>query len=85
MADTRHHPPAHSVNAAISNAVVRLLADYTSRGPTKARTHVSEDFIAVVVQDTFTNAFLSDNHADPDVAVECFVLTPQDGATSMAN
>jgi len=26
------------------------------------------------------HAFLSDNHADPDVAVECFVLTPQDGS-----
>jgi len=122
MTGTYEHPPATNLSAAISNAVVRLLADYTGRGPTKARTHLSDDFIAVVVQDTFTKgerslvrdgktdlvlstrkayqqtmrrdlvaaierltgrtvrAFFSDNHADPDIAVECFMLAPQDGA-----
>src|SRR5215212_3003791 len=39
---------------AISNLVVRLLSDYTGRGPTKARTHFSDDLITVVVQDLLT-------------------------------
>jgi uncharacterized protein YbcI len=109
-----------TVSSAISNAVVRLLAEYTGRGPTKARTHINDDYIAVVLQDTMTKgerslvrdgkvdlvldtrkayqqtmredliaaierltgrtvfAFLSDNHADPDIAVESFVLVPLD-------
>lgn len=108
-----------STAAEISNAVVRLLSDYTGRGPTKARTYVHDELISVVLQDTLTKgerslvrdgktelvlatrkayqttmrgalidaveqisgrsvlAFLSDNHLDPDVAVESFVLMPQ--------
>jgi hypothetical protein len=27
-------------------------------------------------------AFLSDNHIDPDIAIESFVLAPQDGAAT---
>jgi uncharacterized protein YbcI len=107
--------------AAISNTVVRLLAEYTGRGPTKARTYINEDYIAVVLQDTLTKgeqslardgreqlvlsnrkayqetmstdlvaaieritgrtvlAFLSDNHMNPDIAVESFVLVPLNG------
>jgi uncharacterized protein YbcI len=42
------------VAAAISNAVVRLLSEYTGRGPTKARTHLSKDLITVVLHDTLT-------------------------------
>jgi uncharacterized protein YbcI len=110
----------------VTNAVVRLLAEYTGRGPTKARTYVNDDYIAVVLQDTMTKgerslvrdgkvdlvldtrkayqhtmredlimaveqltgrtvlAFLSDNHADPDIAVESFVLVPLDGAADEA-
>jgi len=104
--------------AAISSAVVQLMREYTGRGPTKARTHIDEDLITVVLQDTLTMgerslvrdgetdlvltsrkafqrtmstqliaaierlsgrsvyAFLSDNHIDPDIAVETFVLAP---------
>lgn len=40
--------------AAISNLVVRHLADATGRGPTKARTTIGQDAIFVVVQDTLT-------------------------------
>ena len=36
---------------AISNLVVRLLSEYTGRGPTKARTHFNDNLITVVVQD----------------------------------
>src|SRR5512132_47987 len=30
---------------AISNLIVRLLSDYTGRGPTRARTHFNDDLI----------------------------------------
>ena len=105
---------------AISNHVVRLLSEYTGRGPTKARTHFNDSLITVVVQDLLTKgerslirdgkadlvlemrrayqltmrddfiagieeitgrqviAFLSANHLDPDLAIESFMLAPQD-------
>ncbi len=107
--------------ASISNAVVRLLSEYTGRGPTMARTLVGEELITVVLRDTLTKgerslvsrgeealvlgmrkayqrtmrddlvaaveeisgrtvaAFLSDNHVDPDVAIETFILAPRAG------
>jgi uncharacterized protein YbcI len=40
--------------AAISNLVVRLMSEYTGRGPTKSRTYVHDDLITVVLQDTLT-------------------------------
>jgi uncharacterized protein YbcI len=36
---------------AIANHVVKLLSEYTGRGPTKARTTFSHDLVTVVVQD----------------------------------
>ncbi len=108
-----------TMSSAISSAVVRLVREYTGRGPTKARTYIDEDLITTVLQDTLTMgerslvrdgevdlvlasrkafqrtmssrltaaveeitgrrvfAFLSDNHIDPDVAVESFVLVPR--------
>jgi uncharacterized protein YbcI len=119
--------PRGSAAAAISGATVKLLREYTGRGPTKARTHISDDHISVVLQDTLTLgerslvsdgrsdivlaarkafqktmgpqliaavelhtgrsvlAFLSDNHIDPDIAVESFVLAPvASGTTDVA-
>jgi uncharacterized protein YbcI len=109
-------PHASSVQAAISNLVVRLLAEYTGRGPTKARTTIDRDWVFVTLRDTLTKgertlaergraefvkegrrefqeamreecstmieqltgrkviAFLSDNHVDPDMALEAFAL-----------
>jgi uncharacterized protein YbcI len=114
-------PTAGSVSSAISNGIVRLLSEYTGRGPTQARTYVDENLITTVLQDTLTKgerslvrngqtdlvlanrkayqnamgpdlialveeisarkvvAFLSDNHIDPDYAVESFVLTARAG------
>jgi uncharacterized protein YbcI len=40
--------------AAISNAVVRLLSEYTGRGPTKARTHMTKDLVTVMLEQTLT-------------------------------
>ncbi len=110
-----------SVAADISNGVVRVLSEYTGRGPTRARTHIDDELICVVMRDTLTKgerslvadgkvelvlaarkgyqeamkadlvavveeisgrkvlAFLSDNHIDPDIGVETFVLEPRDG------
>jgi uncharacterized protein YbcI len=54
MSVTHEHPTAGSMSAAISNAVVRLLSEYTGRGPTKARTYIDDDLITVVLQDSLT-------------------------------
>jgi uncharacterized protein YbcI len=109
---------ANSSSAMISTATVRLLHDYTGRGPTKAKTIISTDLVTVVLADTLTTgertlvdtgnsarvldlrqtyqeamredlvavverqldrkviAFMSQNHIDPDLAVETFVLEP---------
>jgi uncharacterized protein YbcI len=108
-----------TVASAISSATVRMVREYTGRGPTKARTYITEDLISIVLQDTLTMgekslvrdghadlvlstrkafqetmgphmiavveeisgravlAFLSDNHIDPDVAIESFLLAPK--------
>ena len=44
-----------ALTAAISEAVVRLLAETTGRGPTKARTTIDRDLIIVMLQDTLTS------------------------------
>ena len=49
-----HSGGTGSVAAAISNAVVRRTAEYTGRGPTKARTIIRDDTVLVVLQDTLT-------------------------------
>ena len=49
-------PPTGSVAATISNAAVRLLSEYTGRGPTKARTTISRDLVVIVLADTMTKA-----------------------------
>ena len=51
-----HPSPGGSKSAAISNLTVRLLSQYTGRGPTKARTFFNEDMVTVVLQDTLTKA-----------------------------
>jgi uncharacterized protein YbcI len=43
-----------SKSAAISNLTVRLLSQYTGRGPTQARTYIHEDIVTVVLRDTLT-------------------------------
>jgi uncharacterized protein YbcI len=45
-----------SPRAAIANAVVRLHAEHFGRGPTRARAHVADDFVLVVLEDVFTTA-----------------------------
>lgn len=123
MPDTQERTTAESattgqVAAAISNAVVKLMHEYTGRGPTKARTTITDDMVIVLMADTLLRAertlvdngevdtvcnmrrtfqstmredlvatveehtgrevvaFMSDNHIEPDMAVEVFVLEP---------
>jgi uncharacterized protein YbcI len=120
MPSPRFDPTATgSQGLAISNLIVRLLSDYTGRGPTRARTHFNDNLITIVVQDLLTKgerslirdgkhelvletrrayqqtmgedltagveeitgrqviAFLSANNLDPDLAIESFMLAPQ--------
>lgn len=107
-----------TVAAAISTGVVKVLHEYTGRGPTKARTEINPNSVMVLMADTLTKgerslvkdgqrelvlqmrrkfqgamredlvaiveglterkvvAFMSENHIDPDMAAEIFVLHP---------
>lgn len=60
MPDAHDAPPepmsVGSMSAAISNAVVALLHDYTGRGPTHARTTIGPDTIVVTLRDSLTKA-----------------------------
>ena len=45
-----------SLSAAISNHIVRLFAEYTGRGPTKARTTIRENVVVCIAEDNMTKA-----------------------------
>jgi uncharacterized protein YbcI len=47
-------PSGSSLPAAISNAVVKLLREYTGRGPTRARTTIRDNVVLVVLEQTLT-------------------------------
>jgi uncharacterized protein YbcI len=49
-------PTTGALSAAISNAVVGLLHDYTGRGPTHARTTVNADTVVVTLRNSLTKA-----------------------------
>src|SRR4051794_10360973 len=55
---TEHDLPSDrgSARSAIANAIVRLHAEHYGRGPTRARAHVAEDFVLIVLEDVFTTA-----------------------------
>jgi uncharacterized protein YbcI len=109
-------PPG--ANAVIADGVVRILHEYTGRGPTRSRTTIDNNSVMVMLGDTLTRgerklvdtgkservlqlrhdfqmamsddlialvegatdrkvvAFMSQNHIDPDLGVEVFVLEP---------
>ena|SRR5215213_2428029 len=124
MSETHEHAQHADgpVAAAIASSVVRLVREYTGRGPTRARATISPELVSVVMGDMLTKAerklvedgkadlvlnirhefqrtmrqdliaavemlterkviaFMSDNHIDPDMAIEAFVLEPQPAA-----
>jgi len=52
---------------AISNALVRLLRDYTGRGPTQAYTTITETHVIVVLRESLLKAersLVKDGHSD---------------------
>jgi uncharacterized protein YbcI len=109
------------MNEEINNGAVRVLREYTGRGPTRARSVIDHNSVTILLADTLTPgerrladsgraesvlntrhqfqlvmrdalvkvvedaldrkviAFMSDNHIDPDMAVEVFVLEPAEG------
>jgi uncharacterized protein YbcI len=115
-------PQAKPPAAMISTAAVRLLHEYTGRGPTKAKTMINDNVVTLLLADTLTKgerklvergrsdqvlglrheyqvvmrddlvhiverqlerkvvAFMSENHIDPDLAVEVFVLEAAEAA-----
>ena len=55
MARSTTHPPQQGeLLAAISNAVVAVYADHLGRGPTKARTYVTDGVVTCLLEDTLT-------------------------------
>jgi uncharacterized protein YbcI len=48
------HTPRGEHAAAIANLVVKLTSEYTGRGPTKARTHIEDDLVVVILRETLT-------------------------------
>lgn len=118
--DQQHE--SQSPSAKIATSAVQVLHEYTGRGPTKAKTTISDSVVTVLLADTLTTgertlvkhghtdhvlqarydyqtamrddlidivereldrkviAFMSQNHIDPDLAVEVFVLEPAEAA-----
>jgi uncharacterized protein YbcI len=116
--ETQHDGP-RSANSQICDRAVRLLREYTGRGPTKAKATINSESVLIVLGDTLTRgerklaatgkadrvlqlrhdfqmvmrdelveavqdttgrkviAFMSQNHIDPDLAVEIFILQPE--------
>ena len=54
MPETHADSVAGAHSAAISKLAVRVVLDYTGRGPTKARTYIQDDLVSVVLQDSLT-------------------------------
>jgi uncharacterized protein YbcI len=50
----RSNPPGRDLRSAISDTTVRVLSEYTGRGPTRARTIINGDWVFVTLVDTLT-------------------------------
>ncbi len=56
MAGEEAHVTTGMLGAQISRAVVQLWHEHTGRGPTKARTTITEDLVVVLMADTLLKA-----------------------------
>ncbi|MDO9352178.1 MAG: Na-translocating system protein MpsC family protein [Solirubrobacteraceae bacterium] len=56
IAETTSPLPPADRPSALARLVVRTTAEYTGRGPTKARAYVNEPIVCVVLEDTLTKA-----------------------------
>jgi uncharacterized protein YbcI len=52
--EARRLPGGGSLASAISNTVRQLAAEYTGRGPTRARTSIRDNLVVVLLEDTLT-------------------------------
>ena len=52
----RYRSSLGEMRATISNEIVRLQAEYYGKGPTRAKTYISEDLVVVVLEESFTRA-----------------------------
>jgi uncharacterized protein YbcI len=69
--ETQDRAPG-SLAAAISNLIVRLFAEYTGRGPNKARTTIRENVVVCVTQNSMTKGerrLVEDGEADIVVSI----------------
>ena len=67
MTSPKPAPTRGQAAQAISHAIVRVMRDYTGRGPTKAHTTINDNVVIVVLRDTLLKAersLVNDGHAD---------------------
>ena len=72
MGSPEAHVSRGEAAQAISNALVRLLRDYTGRGPTQAYTTITDTHVVVVLRDALLKAersLVEDGHADAVIDV----------------
>lgn len=81
-----NHPPTQEglgeVAAALSTAIVQCTREYTGRGPTKARTTITDDMVVTRIEDTLTKGerSLADSGKN-DMVIDirrCFQRTMRD-------
>ena len=84
---TGDRPTGGALSVAISNGMVRLLRQYTGRGPTKARTSIGREHVFVVVRDALTTGerTLADAGYAEEVMItrRRFQMLMQDDATTL--
>jgi uncharacterized protein YbcI len=56
MTDHEREKNEGEVRAEIATAIVRLQTEYYGKGPTRAKTYMADDMVAVVLEETFTKA-----------------------------
>ena len=56
MAVAEPPSPTGSRSSAISNLTIRLVSQYTGRGPNKVRTYFNDDMVTIVMRDMLTKA-----------------------------
>ena len=61
---------------ALSNAVVRIVREYTGRGPSQARASLRDDVLVVLMQETLLKAEHGLIEDDTDYSAEIFILEP---------
>jgi uncharacterized protein YbcI len=67
MRAPEEHQEDGQLLAALSNAVVRIVHEYTGRGPTRARTSIRDDVVVVLLQESLLKAehsLIEDGKAD---------------------